>query len=79
MSEPLEKLLRPKEVASILGLKPPCIYRMLRTGELPSVTVKTGKRKAFLRVRPSALEKWLLEREYVPSSPQNTGPAAWFK
>jgi excisionase family DNA binding protein len=59
----MENLLTPKQLTEILGLKRSCIYRMLRTGELPCVRVTKGERKLSLRVRPSALEKWLKARE----------------
>jgi excisionase family DNA binding protein len=59
----MESLLTPKQLTEILGLKRSCIYRMLRSGELPCVRVTTGARKLSLRVRPSALEKWLKARE----------------
>jgi excisionase family DNA binding protein len=58
-----EKLLTPSELTEILGLKRSCIYRMLRSGQLPCVRVAAGERKLSLRVRPSALEKWLKARE----------------
>jgi excisionase family DNA binding protein len=59
----MENLLTPKQLTQILGLRRSCIYRMLRSGELPCVRVATGARKLSLRVRPSALEKWLKARE----------------
>jgi excisionase family DNA binding protein len=59
----VEKLLSPADLAHILGLKKSCIYRMLSTGEIPSVIVTNGGRKRSFRVRPSLLEKWLKRRE----------------
>jgi len=59
----VEKLLTPSELTEILGLKRSCVYRMLRSGQLPCVRVATGDRKLSLRVRPSELEKWLKARE----------------
>jgi excisionase family DNA binding protein len=61
--ESLEKLITPAELTQILGLKRSCVYRMLRSGLIPSICVSTGERKLSLRVRPSALEKWLKARE----------------
>ncbi len=61
--EAMERLLTPGELTEILGLKRSCIYRMLRSGELPCVRVTSGHRKMSLRVRPSALEKWLKARQ----------------
>jgi excisionase family DNA binding protein len=59
----LEKLLTPAELTEILGLKRSCVYRMLRSGELPAVRVAAGERKLSLRVRPSQLERWLKARQ----------------
>jgi excisionase family DNA binding protein len=59
----VENLLTAKQITEILGLKRSCVYKMLRSGELPCVRVTTGARKLSLRVRPSILEKWLKARE----------------
>jgi excisionase family DNA binding protein len=59
----IERLIKPSELTSILGLKRSAIYRMLRSGEIPSVRVTSGERKLSLRVRPSALAVWMKRRE----------------
>jgi excisionase family DNA binding protein len=59
----IEKLITPAELGQLLGLKRSCIYRMLRSGQIPSVRVTSGGRKLSLRVRPSELERWLKARE----------------
>jgi excisionase family DNA binding protein len=59
----VEKLITPSELSNILGLKRSCVYRMLRSGQIPSVRVTSGERKLSLRVRPSALELWIKKRE----------------
>jgi predicted DNA-binding transcriptional regulator AlpA len=59
----LERLLKPSELAEILGLKRSCIYNLLRSGQVPCIAVASGARKLSLRVRPSDLAKWLRERE----------------
>src|SRR5512141_1833450 len=55
----VERLITPCELTEILGLKRSCIYKILRSGELPCVRVTTGERKLSLRVRPSTLGKWM--------------------
>ena len=64
----IERLLTPKEIASILGLGRSRVYWMLRTGELPSIRV-SGRRKLSLRVRPSDLDKWLRLRKVADVEP----------
>jgi excisionase family DNA binding protein len=59
----IENLIRPSELTSILGLKRSAVYRMLRSGQIPSIRVTSGERKLSLRVRPSALESWMKHRE----------------
>jgi excisionase family DNA binding protein len=59
----IEKLLGPKEVGEVLGLRRSKIHRMLASGEIPSVIVAQGTRRRVFRVKPSVLQKWLSERE----------------
>jgi excisionase family DNA binding protein len=61
----IERLFTPAQICEILGLRRSCVYRMLRSGEIPAVRVRSGGRRLYLRVRPSALERWLREREMV--------------
>jgi excisionase family DNA binding protein len=59
----MERLITPTELAGILGLKRSVTYRMLRSGQIPSVRVTNSERKLSLRVRPSDLQRWLKMRE----------------
>ena len=59
----VEKLMGPKELGEVLGLKRSKIYQMLATGEIPSVLVSKGGRKRVFRVKPSHLQLWLKRRE----------------
>jgi excisionase family DNA binding protein len=59
----LERLLKPAELAEILGLRRSCVYGLLRSGQIPSIAVAAGARKLSLRVRPSDLQQWLEKRE----------------
>jgi excisionase family DNA binding protein len=61
--ETLEKLLGPKEVGEILNLRRSKIHRMLASGEIPSVIVAQGARRRAFRVKPSALQQWIKQRE----------------
>jgi excisionase family DNA binding protein len=59
----MEKLLKERDIREILGLGRSIIYRLMASGELPSVRVTRGPRKSAWRVRPEALEKFIHERE----------------
>jgi excisionase family DNA binding protein len=59
----LEKLLGPKEVGEILGLKKSKIHQMLASGEIPALIVAASERRRVFRVRPSALDQWMKRRE----------------
>ena len=48
------RLLKPLEVASVLGISKSFAYRLLQTGEIP--TVRLGK---ACRVRPTDLAKYI--------------------
>ena len=62
-SEQLERLLAPKQVGEIIGLGRSKTYRMIASGEIPSVIVSQGAMRRVFRVRPSELVKWLKKRE----------------
>jgi excisionase family DNA binding protein len=59
----VEKLLKPKELQTILGLGKSIIYRMLASGVIPCVLVTEGQRRRSFRVRSRDLEKWMKVRE----------------
>lgn len=58
-----EKLIRPKELEDVLGLRRSKIHQMLASGEIPSLIVSRGVRRRVFRVRPSDLERWMKQRE----------------
>lgn len=39
MSPPVQRLLRPQEVAEILQIHPSSVYRLAHRGELPSIVI----------------------------------------
>src|SRR6266851_1385617 len=52
--EALDRLLSAVEVATVLGVRVPRVYEIIRQHRLP--TVRVGK---YLRVRPSDLRTWI--------------------
>ena len=61
--ETIEKLLGTKEVAEILNLRRSKTHHMIASGEIPSVIVSQGAHRRVFRVRPSALMRWMKQRE----------------
>jgi excisionase family DNA binding protein len=59
----IERLLGPKEIGEILSLKRTKVHQMLATGEIPSVIVSKGAERRVFRVKPSALQQWMKQRE----------------
>jgi prophage regulatory protein len=57
----MEKLLmKPMEVAQILGIGRSLVYEMLATKELPSIRI--GR---CIRIPANALEKWIQDKQAV--------------
>ncbi len=54
-----ERLLKPADVAEIVGVHRDTVMDWLRTGKLPGVKLPGGN----WRVRAQTLEQWLRERE----------------
>jgi excisionase family DNA binding protein len=52
-----EPLLRPEEVASLLGVKKSSVYEYARAGRLPCI--KVGRHLRFLR---ADIEQWVLRQ-----------------
>lgn len=59
MSEPtpitFDKLLKATEVAKILGISKTSAYRLMQTGEIPSVRIG----QSIVRVRPADLQRYI--------------------
>ena len=71
----MEQLLKPKEVARIVGICPASAWHLIVEGDIPSVIVGRGTQRRSFRVRPSDLEKWLKAREMRnvrPACPEST-------
>ena len=59
-------LLRPTEVAELLGFGRSKLYELLATGELPSIRIGGS-----VRVPAEALRKWVEQRLGAPSDANN--------
>ncbi len=57
------KLLRLEDVADRLSTSRSTARRLLISGVIPVITLRSGQRKRMLRVRPEALERWILSNE----------------
>lgn len=71
------KLLRAEEVAVILDVSRSTARRMLLDGTLPSICLRSGKRKKVYRVRESALERFVLSLERKSMRSQKLEPVAY--
>ncbi len=60
----MESLLRAKEVAKILNIRPSTVYDLAHRGVLRCVRIAQGTRRSLIRFRPSDLEQLLRERTY---------------
>lgn len=60
------EFLEPLEIAAILKFKPPTVYEMLHTGEIPAVVIRCGKRKKTYRIYKDAFENWLEKNRTKP-------------
>ncbi len=58
----MRKLLTPRELAAILGVKPATIYGWVKARMIPHITISRGRRKSTVRFRESEIESWLRQR-----------------
>ncbi len=56
-------LLNAKQVAVLLNVSTPTVYRLADAGALPAVEVTKRARKRILRFRSEAVEKFIASRE----------------
>jgi excisionase family DNA binding protein len=57
------KLLKPEEIANILGVSRSTAMRMLHENQIPTIRIRAGKRKNILRVDEEALTRWVRSRQ----------------
>jgi excisionase family DNA binding protein len=58
-----ETLIKARQVAEVLGIAVPTVYELVHAKKLPAVVLGRGKRKMFLRFRPSVIEQFIRENE----------------
>ena len=51
------------EVAARLSVGRSTVRRMIESGDLPALCLRSGRRKQTLRIRSEALERWLVALE----------------
>lgn len=56
-------LFNAKQVAALLNVSTPTVYRLVDSGTLPAVEVAHRERKCILRFRPETVEKFIASRE----------------
>ncbi len=62
----MDSLLRAKDIARILNLRPSSVYALAHRGVLPYIRIKQGARRSLIRFRATDIENLLRERT-VPS------------
>src|SRR5262245_49701670 len=62
------KLLTPKQVSEQLAVSRATAQRMIVEGIIPSIVLRSGKRKKIWRVRPEQLDKWRASKEKASRS-----------
>jgi excisionase family DNA binding protein len=71
--ENITTLLSTKNVAQRLYAGLSTVYSLVRTGDLPAVVVRQGKRKRMLRFRIEAVEQFITSRERGGADAQEQG------
>lgn len=59
----MDDVLKVDEVARMLRVSRQTVYRMVWSGELPWVNVGRGKSRPRIRIRESAVQRYLESRE----------------
>lgn len=58
-----ERLLRPREVAEILGVRRETIYAWIASGDLKHFDIGSGEREPRWRIRREDLDEFIARRE----------------
>ena len=58
------RYLLPKDISERVGVSRSTVMRAIRSGDLPAIVIRAGKRKNLFRVSEDALEKWLRRNIY---------------
>ncbi len=67
----MDPLLRAKDVARILDVRPSTVYDLVHRGVLPYIRIKQGARRSLIRFRATDIENLLRERTVPPRSNLN--------
>lgn len=66
----LQGALKPAEVAEYLEVHPATVYRLIASGDLPSIRIGSGqKRRTGLKVPQSAVVEYLRNSRTTPTQP----------
>jgi excisionase family DNA binding protein len=57
------KLLNPEEVSQVLGVSRSTALRMMHEQQVPTIKLRSGKRKTVLRVNEESLNRWITPKE----------------
>jgi excisionase family DNA binding protein len=57
------KLLNPEEVSQVLGVSRSTALRMMHEQQVPTIKLRSGKRKTVLRVNEESLNRWITAKE----------------
>jgi len=52
-----------QQVAAYLGVKPATVYAWVKARRIPHIILSRGKRKACIRFRAEAIERWVSQHE----------------
>ena len=74
----MESLLRAKDVARILNIRPSTVYDLAHRGVLRYVRITQGARRSLIRFRPSDIEQLVRDRTLpaADASPQQATRSA---
>ena len=67
------KLLDPEQVAEQLGISRSTARRMMIENAIPSICLRSGRRKKIYRVREEQLERFIIARERERASVRSRG------
>lgn len=62
----MDPLLRAKEVAQILSVRPSTVYELAHRGVIPHIRISQGARRSLIRFRATDIEALLRERTVPP-------------
>ena len=67
----MDSLLKAREVAVFLNLRPSTVYDLAHRGVLPHIIIRKGARRSLIRFRKEDLARFLQQRSIETSAPQD--------